>query len=123
MKTLGELARDIQNSPHQAHDLLMGFRTTSHEVREFLFGIKNVPVYLLPALIETFAMKHREDDPKTIRDLMQSAKYVGSLFVLVEDDSDWSYVGISTFGKPLCRPYNSDIIVELDPDKSIKYVF
>jgi hypothetical protein len=85
--------------------------------------MRQVPVYIVPALIETFAFKHRENDPKTIRDLMQSSSYVGSLFVMIEDESDWSYVGISTSGKPLCRPFNSDLILEQDPDKAIKYVF
>jgi hypothetical protein len=76
----------------------------------------------VPALLETFAMKHRENEPKTVRDLMHPS-HVGSLFVIIEDQSDWTYLGISTSGKPLCRPFNSDMIMEIDPDKEIKYVF
>jgi hypothetical protein len=76
----------------------------------------------VPALLETFAMKHRENEPKIVRDLMHPS-HVGSLFVIIEDQSDWTYVGISTSGKPLCRPFNSDIIMEIDPEKEIKYVF
>jgi hypothetical protein len=77
----------------------------------------------VPALIETFALKHRENDPKTVRDLMISDRYIGSLFVLVEDGSDWSYQGISTSGKPMGRPINSALIMELDPEKEINHVF
>jgi hypothetical protein len=85
--------------------------------------MRQVPAYVVPALIETFAIRHRENEPKIVRDMMQSSSFVGSLFVLCDDDSDWIYVGISTSGKPMCRPFNSDIIMELDPEKRIKYAF
>lgn len=122
MRTLRELAKEIQDNPNQISELLTSFRTTSTEVRDFLFSLRQVPPYIVPALLETFAMKHRENEPKTVRDLMHPS-HVGSLFVIVEDQSDWTYVGISTSGKPLCRPFNSDMIMELDPEKEIKYVF
>jgi len=102
---------------------LASFRTTSSEIREFLFSLHSVPVYIVPALLETFAGKHRENEPKTIRDLMTSDAHLGTLFALIEDGSDWSYQGISTSGKPMCRPFNSDLLMELDPEKDIKYVF
>jgi len=70
---------------------LASFRTTSSEIREFLFSLHSVPVYIVPALIETFAGKHRENEPKTIGDLMSSDVHVGTMFVLVEDGSDWTY--------------------------------
>ncbi len=123
MKTLHQLAEEIQENPNKAPELLTSFRTTSSEVRDFLFGLHQVPVYLVPALIKTFAINHRESVPKTIRDLMTSDRYVGSLFVLVEDSSDWSYQGISTSGKPMGRPINSALIMELDPEKEINHVF
>jgi len=122
MRTLKELAKEIQDNPSQISELLTSFRTTSTEIRDFLFSLRQVPPYIVPALLETFAMKHRESEPKTVRDLMHPS-YVGSLFVIVEDQSDWTYVGISTSGKPLCRPFNSDMIMEIDPEKEIKYVF
>ncbi len=102
---------------------MASFRTTSTEVRDFLFSLHQVPVYIVPALIDTFAVKHRENEPKTIRDLMSTDAHLGTLFVLVEDGSDWTYQGISTSGKPLCRPFNSALLMELDPNKAIKYVF
>lgn len=104
-------------------ELLTTFRTTSREVREFLFSLQSVPVYIVPALIVTFSDKHRENDPTTIKDLMNEDRYLGSYFVLVEDGSDWVYLGISTSGKPLSRPINSALIMELDSEKEIKYVF
>ena len=122
MKTLKELSKEIQDNPNQISELLTSFRTTSTEIRDFLFSMRQVPVYIVPALINTFALKHRESDPKIIRDLMHPS-YVGSLFVVIEDRSDWTYVGISTSGKPLCRPFNSEIVMELDPEKEIRYVF
>jgi hypothetical protein len=123
MKTLRDLAREIQENPSQTSELLTAFRTTSSEIRDFLFSLRQVPTYVVPALIETFAQKHRENDPKTIRDLMTSEAYVGSFFVICEDGSDWSYQGISSSGKPMGRPISSALIMELDPDKEIRYVF
>lgn len=123
MKTLLELSREIQKDPANSTVLINTFRTTSSEVREFLLTLHKVPVYIVPALIETFAAKHIEYEPKTLRDLMVSRRFIGSLFVLREDDSDWSYQGVSANGKPMARPFNSDIIVEMDEDKEIKYVF
>jgi len=85
--------------------------------------MQTTPIYMIPALIQTFAVNHREHEPKTVRDLMTSDRYLGSFFVMHEDASDWSYVGISTSGKPLARPINSALVMELDPEKEIKYVF
>lgn len=123
MKTLQNLAKEIQENPHQCSELLGSFRTTSKEVREFLFAMTTTPVYMVPALLETFALRHRENDPKTVGDLMGNRNHVGCIFVLEEDGSDWNYVGSSTSKKPLCRPFNSDLVMELDPDKRIRYVF
>lgn len=123
MKTLLQLSKDIQKNPDQRSDLLNSFRTTSKEVRDFLISLNSAPVYLVPALIETFALRHRENDPSTIGDLMKTRDYIGSIFVLVEDESDWNYVGISASGNPLCRPFNSDVVMEMDASKAIRYVF
>lgn len=121
--SLIELSKKIQQNPDQLIELLSSFRTTSSETRDFLLSLKNVPAYIVPALIETFAVRHRENFPMTIRDLMSDRKNVGSIFVLVRDDSDWNYVGVSTDGKALCRPFNSEIVTELDPSEAIRYVF
>jgi len=123
MKTLQQLAEEIQNNPENTISLLTSFRTTSSEIRDFLFSMQTTPAYMVPALIKTFAINHRENDPKTVRDLMTGERYIGSLFVMCEDLSDWSFVGISTSGKPLARPINSALVMELDPEKEIKYVF
>lgn len=123
MKTLQQLAEEIQNNPEKVMELLTSFRTTSSEIRDFLFSMQSIPAYMVPALILTFAKNHRENDPKTVRDLMVSDRFLGSLFVLSEDSSDWSYVGVSTSGKPLARPINSALVMELDPEKEITHVF
>lgn len=123
MKTLYQLAKEIQKNPDQSSELLKSFRTTSKEIIDFLLSMTTTPVYLVPALIETFALKHREGDPKTVEELMNNMSHIGSIFVLVEDGSDWHYVGSSVSGKPLCRPFNSELVMELDPSKEIKYVF
>ena len=123
MKTLQELSKEIQNNPEKATELLISFRTTSTEVRDFLFSLQQVPVYIVPSLIDTFSMKHRENQPKKLGDLMDSMAYVGAIFVLCEDETDWTYQGKSPSGKAMCRPINSQFIFELSPDKEIKYVF
>ena len=85
MKTLQQLAEEIQNNPENTISLLTSFRTTSSEVRDFLFSMQSTPAYMVPALIKTFAINHRENDPKTVRDLMTGERYIGSLFVMCED--------------------------------------
>jgi hypothetical protein len=123
MKTLKELAKEIQENPDKLHDLLNSFRTTSTEIRSFLFSLHDMPVYLVPALIETFALRYRSTDPKTLKDLIGVSYFLGALFTLCEDNTDWTYLGVSSSGKPLCRPINSELVIELDPDKAIKNVF
>lgn len=123
MKTLIDLANEIQNDPKNVLPLLASFRTTSSEVRSFLFSLHDVPAYIVPALLRTFASNHRESEPKTIKDMMDCNTHLGAMFVLVEDSTDWTYQGISSSGKALCRPFNSSMLIELDPSKEIKYVF
>lgn len=86
-------------------------------------SIRSNVVYVIPALIETFAEKYRYHDPKTLRELMESRSNIGALFVLVNDQTDWTYVGISTNGKPMARLINSHLVLELDPNEEIRWVF
>jgi hypothetical protein len=103
--------------------LIESFEAENEATRTFLDSIKKNVVYVIPVLIETFAEKYRYDNPKKLRDLMTNRSYIGSLFVLVNDSSDWTYVGVSVNGKPMARPINSDMICELDEDEEIKWVF
>lgn len=123
MKTLQELADEIKKAPEKVTELLTSFRTASTEVRDFLFSLQQVPVYMVPALIETFTTNHRENRPTKIADLMDSMSYVGSIFVLCEDETDWTYEGKTPSGKAMCRPLNSQFLLELSPEKEIKHVF
>lgn len=123
MKTLIDLANEIQNDPKNVLPLLASFRTTSSEVRSFLFSLHDVPPYIVPALLRTFALNHRETEPKIIKDLIDSNKHLGAMFVLLEDGSDWTYQGVSSSGKALCRPFNSPLLMEISSEKEIKYVF
>lgn len=118
-----DLSKEIQEDFKKTTDLLDSFRTTSQEVRDFLFSLKKVPPYIVPALLETFAIKHREGEPKTVGQLMSNSTHLGAFFVLCEDGTDWSYVGISSNGKAMGRPFNSDQVMELDSAKEIRYVF
>ena len=123
MKTLMDLSQEIQKDLKNTSVLLDSFRTTSPETRDFLFSLKRVPPYIVPALLETFAIKHREGEPKFIGDMMSNDTHIGALFVICEDLTDWTYQGISVNGKPMGRPINSALIMELDPAKEIRYVF
>ncbi len=103
--------------------MIDSFKTDTKEIRLFLDSIRSNVVYVIPALIETFAEKYRYHDPKTLKELMDSESNIGSLFVLVNDQSDWTYVGVSTNGKPMARLINSDLVLELNPDEEIRWVF
>lgn len=123
MMDLYELSRNIQKNPENYREQIELFKADNQEIRNFLDSIKNNVVYVIPALIETFANKYRYDNPKTLKDLMISRNYIGSLFVMVSDSSDWTYAGISVNGKPLARPINSDMVIELDEKDEIKWIF
>jgi hypothetical protein len=102
---------------------LNSYKTDSQEVRDFLNSLKNVVVYVVPALIDAFSVKHQEKTaPDTLQKLMSDRSYLNSLFV----DSDglgWSYLGISSNGLPLCRADNSELILELPINTQIKWLF
>lgn len=63
------------------------------------------------------------NQPEKLKDLMIDRSNIGTMFVLVKDGTDWTYQGLSLKGKPLCRPINSDIIIELDEEDQIKWTF
>lgn len=65
----------------------------------------------------------RHQNPKNLKDLMLDRDNIGTQFVLVRDDSDWTYLGVSINAKPMCRPFNSDITIELNEEDEIKWTF
>jgi hypothetical protein len=121
--TLFQLSKSVKSNPHKINELLASFKTNSTEVRNFLFSLQDLPPYIVPHLLATFATYHRENDPKKVSSLMSSSRHLGCVFVLAADGSDWVFVGVSTSGKPLGRPIASDLIMELDPEAEINYVF
>ena len=123
MKTLIDLAKEVQNDPANVTSILSSFRTTSSEVKLFLLSLQSVPPYMVPALLRTFAANHREDEPKFVSDLMAQNRFMDCFFTLTEDGTDWTYLGVSSNGKALCRPINSNLVMEINAEKQIKYAF
>lgn len=126
MKTLTQLSKEIQENPERAQELLVTFQTNHSEIRSFLFSLQELPVYIVPALIESFATKFRGDDPKTLDELVRQTWGVNALFTVSDRDGfniNYTYVGLSTSGKALCRPDNSNLVIELNLDTEIKNVF
>ena len=117
------LANQIQRNPELKDQLLDSYETDSKEIRDFLDSLKNVVVYVVPALLEAFSSKHQEvNAPRTLKDFMIDRTFIGTLF-FDPNELLWSYVGVSSNGKPLCRPENSDIVQELNDDLILKWLF
>lgn len=118
-----ELALQIQRNPDQKDQLLDSYKTDSQEVRDFLDSLKGVVVYVVPALLDAFSIKHvPEDQPKTLEMLMTDKSFVGTLFY---DDKEtlWQYLGVSTNGFPLCRIDSTMLVHELPKSFPIKWLF
>ena len=80
-------------------------------------------VYVVPALIEAFSVKHQDENaPVTLRKLMSDKSYINALFV-DQDGVGWTYTGVSTNGLANARANNCDINQEFDPDTQIKWLF
>ena len=123
-KTLLELAKEIELFPERAQKLLSSFEGNTPEEAAFAKSLTNLPAYAITPLLHTFSQYSSPNSiPTKLSDLMKKQSHIGSIFVLVEDNTDWTYQGISASGKPLCRPFNSQHLLELDKDAKIKYVF
>jgi len=71
MKTLHELSKEIQQHPDRKNELLASFRTNESDIRHFLFSLQEVDAYIVPALLETFAVKWRgSEQPGVIKDFI-----------------------------------------------------
>lgn len=117
-----ELFLKIQKNPEDFDLLIDELDFEDDSVTYFLRSIRGQPAYLIPSLIEVFANKYRGTEPTHLKHLMQSRHYVGSMFSDM-DGVGWTYLGISTNGMASCRPDNSSIVQELDPDLEIRWVF
>lgn len=120
---LKQLSLEIQKSPQDYHYLIDNFKTDSKELRDFLDSLKSTVVYVVPSLIEHFNNSYQNKSTKTLKDLMVDRENIGTQFVLSKDDTNWTYLGVSVNAKPMCRPVNSDITIELDDQDEIKWIF
>lgn len=123
MMSLRDLAVAIKSNPENIKDLLASFRTTSEEVRNFVLTLNSIPSYIVPDMIYFFSNKHIENEPRLVIDLMSQNRFIDCFFTLIEDGTDWTYLGVSPNGKALCRPINSHLVLEINPEKEIKYAF
>jgi len=108
MKTVPELAKEIENNPEQAHHLLDGFRTIDHDLRMFLFSLKSVPAQIIPALLTTFYKEQVRLEKRTVLDVIRSGD-VGVLFEVKELNKTFIYTGFD------CN--NNASFVELGKDR------
>jgi hypothetical protein len=117
--TLTELSNQIELNPHLKDDLLKEFNSPSKVVNDFINYLKLAPVYLIPALIHTFKFRYKNDEPKTVGDLVEQ-HLIGTLFEC--EDGYYVYVGKAD-GEAFVRPINSEIISKMGFDVSIRWIF
>lgn len=126
MKTMNQLADDLERAPELTLELLTSFETNNTEVRSFLFSMQDIPHYIVPHLVRVFAGKYRGDDPKTLAQLVARSWAIGTVFTLQDYDKynyGFTYVGLNSSGKALCRADNSNMVFEMDIDTEIFNVF
>jgi hypothetical protein len=120
--TLKELAMMIQQDPQRVDVLLKTFKAENQQTQDFINSLIPLPVYIVPGMLEAFAQKYRETEPKKISDLMAKSSYIDSMFCIA-DGGSFRYLGISINGLPMCRMDNSHLVLEADKDTPIKWVF
>jgi hypothetical protein len=123
MKTLHDLSKEIQQHPDRKNELLASFRTSESDIRHFLFSLQEVDVYIVPALLETFAVKWKgSDQPAVIKDFIDKPWALGAVFDDIEGNG-YTFCGVTSSGKAMCRPDNTNLVVELDVNMAVKNVF
>lgn len=78
---------------------------------------------MVPALLEAFSVKHRDEyAPKYLSDLMSSDSWIGTLFN-DENDDLWQYLGKNENGNPVCRMDKLHVVHTLPIDFKIRWLF
>jgi hypothetical protein len=125
MKTLKKLAEEIQKSPSDYKTLLGSFKTKDPDLQKFLASmieLDRTTVIAIPAMINAFGKSYKQyDEPKTLGDLVEVAE-INTYFV-TQDGEDYALAGAPTGNTIPCKEINTGLIMDLDKDTLIKWIF
>lgn len=123
MNDLLELSKKIQACPDHCKTLIKEFQTSDEKIKAFVYSLNYIEPFLVPAFIETFVKSQPSELPRTIGELAESKTHLGAIFVLCEDNTDWTYEGVNSNGEIMCRTFNSPLLIPMNPEHKIEYVF
>jgi hypothetical protein len=118
MKTILELASDIQREPENLKHLLDSFRTTDESLRMFLFSLKEVSPVMVPALLRTFHMEQDRANCKTFLDIIRGES-VGVVFEEKSSGINYVWSGFNKDNEPTVVKFGTNTQIQLDPSTVI----
>ena len=116
------MASKIEENPEKVKDILSSFHSEDQATNDFAESLKQLPAYMVVALIKAFAGSYRNKEPECVGDLMKDKRFVDHMFSLL-DGTGYTYVGNSSDGHAFCRPDNSEIVETFHPETAIKWLF
>ena len=114
MKTILELASEIQKNQEGYKALLDCFRTTDDTLRLFLFSLKEVPAPMVPELLRTFYKEQERSTYKTFLDIIRNESF-GTMFEHKESGITYQWAGFNKDNEPTVVKFGTNEQSTLDP--------
>lgn len=114
MKTILELASEIQKNQEGCKALLDCFRTTDDTLRLFLFSLKEIPAPMVPELLRTFYKEQERSTYKTFLDIIRNEPF-GTMFEHKESGITYQWAGFNKDNEPTVVKFGTNEQSTLDP--------
>jgi hypothetical protein len=122
MKTVNELAREIENNQAGCKALLDCYRTTDETLRAFIISLKELPPSMVPALLKTFDGEHDKAKCKTFLDVIKNER-IGTLFEDLSNEETYTWNGFNKDDEPTVIKLGSTKQISLDPSTLVRRIF
>lgn len=119
---MSELAREIENNQSGYKALLDCFRTTDETLRAFIISLKEMPAFMVPALLKTFDGEHDKAKCKTFLDVIKNER-VGTLFEDLSTETTYTWNGFNKDDEPTVIKLGSNKQLALDPGTLVRRLF
>lgn len=91
------MAKEIELNPEKVKSLLDSFKSTDESIILFLMTLKQLPPYMVPALIQTFSRKQEDNTVLTFLDVIKNDGF-GTVFESLEDGQTYQFSAIDNYG-------------------------
>lgn len=119
---MSELAREIENNQSGYKALLDCFRTTDETLRAFIISLKEMPAFMVPALLKTFDGEHDKAKCKTFLDVIKNES-VGTLFEDSITQKTYAWSGFNKDNEPTVIKLGDNKQTALDPLTPVRRLF